>query len=144
VPERLTVPGSSRNGRTWQGIPFFGLGIQRASEKDLVPGRTTSRVRRPCRNALRRTAAFPSGVFGPVERRALAWLAAFRRSLVTVPPADLVGHTSKHAIMINGYSNNYFHHALSRSRFAMLLSQILPYTRVVVKTAMLFMRPSDI
>jgi len=34
--------------------------------------------------ALRRTTAFPSGVFGPVEWRAFAWLAAFCRSLVTV------------------------------------------------------------
>ena len=40
--------------------------------------------RRPCRNALKRMAAFPSCVFGPVERRAFAWLAAFCRSLVMV------------------------------------------------------------
>src|SRR5262249_45255385 len=36
----------------------------------------------PCRSALRRTAAFPSDVFGPVEWRALARLASFRRLLV--------------------------------------------------------------
>ena len=47
--------------------------------------RVTSRARSPCRRALRRITAFPSGVCGPVERRAFAWFAAFCRSLVMVP-----------------------------------------------------------
>jgi hypothetical protein len=65
-------------------------------------GRTASRVRRPCRSALRRTAAFPSGVFGPVERRALARFAAFCRSLVTVPLPLILSDNPKHSYKISG------------------------------------------
>jgi len=70
-------PIGERSARTW---------FQRSSKASASsPGRTTSRARSPCRRALRRITAFPSGVCGPVERRAFAWFAAFCRSLVMVP-----------------------------------------------------------
>jgi hypothetical protein len=49
------------------------------------PGRTTSRHNSPCCIALRRTVAFPSDVFGPVEARAFALFALRWRSLVITP-----------------------------------------------------------
>jgi hypothetical protein len=73
-------PTGERFARTW---------LKRSS-KALASssGRTTSRVRSPCRTALRRTAATPSDVSGPAEWRALARLAAFvARSSSFLPSA---------------------------------------------------------
>ena len=50
------------------------------------PGRRTSRERRPCLRPWWRTAAFPSGVFGPVLFEALRRLACACLSLVMVSP----------------------------------------------------------
>src|SRR5262249_27826225 len=46
----------------------------------------TSLASKPCLSALYRTFAFPSGVRGPVERRAFCWLAARFRSEISIEP----------------------------------------------------------
>src|SRR5262249_51453131 len=52
-------------------------------------GSRAASARRQCFAALKRTAALPSGVLGPVERRAFARFAAICRSVVIFLPQPL-------------------------------------------------------